>query len=63
MCAENDKFAVRHEDLGWLVGVYGGEEGVDGIGHRGDILLALLLVEEEELLVARAQFGRGGGSS
>lgn len=60
--AEDDELAVCHEYLGWLVGVDGGEEGVDGVGHRGDILLALLLVEEEELPVAMAQFGGGGTS-
>lgn len=59
---EDDKLAVRHEDLGRLVGVDGGEEGVDGIGHRGDVLLALLLVEEEELPVTVAQLGGGGGA-
>lgn len=60
--AEDDKLAVRHEDLGWLVGVDGSEEGVDGIGHRGDVLLTLLLIEEEELPVAVAQFGGRGAS-
>lgn len=59
--AEDDELAVCHEDFWWLVGVDGGEEGVDGIGHCGDVLLALLLVEEEELPVAVAEFGGGGG--
>lgn len=58
--AEDDKLTVGHENLGRLVGVDGGEEGVDGVGHRDDILLALLVVEEQQLLVAAAQLGRGG---
>lgn len=57
MRAEDDELAVCHKDLGRLVGVDGGEKGVDGIGHRGDILLTLLLVEEEEMPVAVAQLG------
>lgn len=60
MCAEDDELAVRHEDLWGLVRVDGGEEGVDGVGYRGDVLLTLLLVEEEELPVAVAQLGGGG---
>lgn len=54
--AEDYKLAVSYEDFGRLVGVDGGEEGVDGIGDRGDVLLTLLLVEEDELPVAVAQF-------
>lgn len=62
MRAEDDKLAVCHKDLGRLVGVDGGKEGVDGVGHRGNVLLALLLVEEEELAVAVAELGGGGTS-
>lgn len=58
--AEDDKLTVGHENLGRLVGVDGGEEGIDGVGHRGDVLLALLVVEEEQLLVATTQLGRSG---
>lgn len=62
MSAENDELAVRHKDLGRLVGVDGSEEGVNGVGHCRYILLALFLVEEEELPVAVAQFVGGGAS-
>ncbi len=62
MCTEDNKLAVGYKDLRWLIGINGSEEGVDGVGHRGYILLTLLLVEEEELAVAMAQF-RGGGAN
>ncbi len=62
MRAEDDELAVRHEDLGWLVRVDRSEEGVDGIGHRGNVLLTLLLIEEQELPVAVTQFGGRGAS-
>lgn len=50
---------MSHKYLGWLVGVDSSKEGIDGIGHCGNILLTLLLVEEEELTVTMAQFGGG----
>lgn len=52
---EDDKLAVGHKDLGRLVGADGGEEGIDSIGERGEVGLALLQVEEEELAVSRTQ--------
>lgn len=52
---EDDKLAVGHKDLGGLVGADSGEEGVNGIGERGEVGLALLQVEEEELAVGRTQ--------
>lgn len=61
--AEDDELAVSDEDLGRLVGVDGGEEGIDGVGYRGDVVLTLLLVEEEELPVAMAKLGGGRVSS
>uniref|UniRef100_A0A663DS52 Lactate dehydrogenase D n=1 Tax=Aquila chrysaetos chrysaetos TaxID=223781 RepID=A0A663DS52_AQUCH len=69
--AEDDELAVGHKDLGGLVGADSGEEGVDGIGERGEVGLALLQVEEEELAVGRTQGPAapcravvlGGGSS
>lgn len=51
-----------HKDFGRLVGIDGSEEGINGIGHCGYILLTLFLVEEEELPVAVAQFVGGGAS-
>lgn len=60
--AEDDELAVSDKDLGRLVGVDGGEEGIYGVGYRGDVLLTLLLVEEEELSVAVAKLGGGGVS-
>lgn len=60
MRTKDDKFAVCHEDLWRLVGVDGGEEGINGIGNRGDVLLTLLLVEEEELAVTVTQLGGCG---
>lgn len=60
MRTKNDKLAVCHKDFGRLVGIDSSEEGVNGIGHCGYILLTLFLVEEEELPVAVAQFVGGG---
>lgn len=59
---QNNKLAVRHEDLGRLVGVDGGEKGIDGVGDGGDVLLTLFLVEKQELAVAVAQFGGRSGA-
>lgn len=52
---EDDKLAVGHEDLGGLVGADGSEKGVNGIGKRSEVGLALLQVEEEELAVGGTQ--------
>lgn len=62
VCAENDKLAVCHKYLWWLVGVDSSKKGIDGICHRGDVLLALLLIEENKLTVTVAQLGGGGAS-
>lgn len=51
MSTQDHKLAVCYKDFWRLVGVDGCEEGVDGIGYRGDVLLTLLLIEEEELPV------------
>lgn len=53
--AEDDKLAVGHKDLGRLVGADGRKEGVNSIGEGGEVGLALLQVEEEELAVSRTQ--------
>lgn len=53
--AEDDELAVGHKDLGRLVGADSSEEGVNGVGERGEVGLALLQVEEEQLAVSRTQ--------
>lgn len=55
MGTEDDKLAVCHKDLGRLVGGHSGEEGVHRVGERGQVRLALLQVEEQQLPVRGPQ--------
>lgn len=55
MGTENDKFAVGHKDLRWLIGADSSEESVNSIGQSGNVDLTLLQVEEKQLPVRGAE--------
>ena len=52
---QDDGLPVLHKDLGRMVAAHRVEEGVHDVGECGDVGLALLGIEEQQLSVAGAE--------